>query len=107
MRLAFMTLLSSSFHISIKAALKRTYLIDMLVCFDEVHRELAQWGCSRVPKCKWDPSLQNGQVWHDLWKRNNENTTIRYSVDIIPIELGEKRFTKKRVCSSDVKMTVF
>lgn len=74
-----MTLLSSSFHILIKAALKRTYLIDMLVCFDEVHRELAQWGCSRVPKCKWDPSLQNGQVWHDLWKRDNENTTIRYN----------------------------
>lgn len=98
---------SSSFHILIKVALKRTHLIDMLVCFDEVHRELAQWGCGRVPKCKWDPSLKNGQVWHDLWKRNNKKTTVRYTVGIIPMELGGKSSIKKRVRSSDVKMTVF
>lgn len=43
-----------------------SYLIDMFVCFDKVHRQLAQWRRGRVPKSEWDPSLQDSQVRHDL-----------------------------------------
>lgn len=54
-----------------------THLIDVLVCFDEVNRELPQWSTGRVSETWGDPpleyvcirnNLQNTTTWH-TWLR--------------------------------------
>lgn len=45
-----------------------SYLIDVLVCFDEVNRELPQWSTGRVSETWGDPPLEYVCIRNNLQK---------------------------------------
>lgn len=47
-----------------------SYLIDVLVSFDEVNREFPQWSASRVSETGGDPPLEYGHIRQHLKKKN-------------------------------------
>lgn len=57
------------FHVS--------YLIDVLVSFDEVNREFPQWRAGRVSETRGDPPLEYGHIRQHLQRETTQSTGLR------------------------------
>lgn len=48
-----------------------SYLIDVLVSFDEVNREFPQWSTGRVSETRGDPPLEYGHIRQHLQRTDH------------------------------------
>lgn len=102
-----------------------SYLIDVLVSFDEVNREFPQWGAGRVSETRGDPPLEYGHIRQHLqrtatlhthvstfslivFQQGWDNNTISICQDTITSDFKYSHYlkTEKQCISSNSYLTV-
>jgi len=61
-----------------------SYLIDVLVSFDEVNREFPQWGAGRVSETGGDPPLEYGHIRQHLQGAATRHHTLAQVEGSVP-----------------------